>query len=69
MSARESDARTQLDVTAQLLQLNMSSPAEADRTLNGPTTTAWLDHWKAYLKNQGVKFFVGEALSSPMERR
>ena len=62
MSARESDARTQLDVTAQLLQLNMSSPAEADRTWNGPTTTAWLDHWKAYLKNQGVKFFVGEVV-------
>ena len=33
---------------------------EPDMTLNGPTTLAWLREWKRYLKQQGVKFFVGK---------
>ena len=60
MSASESDARTQADIT---IQLTVAPPADnvvADMTLNGPTSAAWLDHWKTYLKIQGVKFFVGK---------
>jgi hypothetical protein len=63
MSATESDARTQLDVTAQLLSVNSLGQSPDNMTLNGPTSKAWLDHWKAYLKGQGVKFFVGRVES------
>lgn len=58
MSARESDARTQYDIAAQLMTVQPDGPAD-DMTLNGPTTTSWLDHWKTYLKRQGVEFFIG----------
>lgn len=60
MSATESDARTQFDVTAQLMNFDPSTEAIDDMTLNGPTSTVWFDYWKAYLKAQGVKFFVGK---------
>jgi len=63
MSAVESDARTQLDITVQLLAAHSKEGITADMTLNGPTSTAWLAHWKSYLKIQGVKFFVGEVES------
>ncbi len=55
MSASESDARSQYSITIQLGLKSLPDPA----TLNGPTSIAWLDPWKAYLKRQGVKFFVG----------
>lgn len=58
MSARESDARSQFSITLQLGMKGLPDPA----TLNGPTSIAWLDPWKAYLKRQGVKFFVGRLL-------
>jgi FAD binding domain len=63
MSATESDARTQLDVTAQLVSVNSLGQLPEHMTLNGPTSKAWLDHWKVYLKNQGVEFFVGRITS------
>jgi hypothetical protein len=59
MSATESDARTQLDITLQLMAIHPTKDFTADMTLNGPTSTVWLAHWKKYLKMQGVKFFVG----------
>jgi hypothetical protein len=63
MSAVEADARTQLDITIQLLVAPSAENITTDMTLNGPTSTAWLDHWKTYLKAQGVKFFVGRITS------
>ena len=63
MSASESDARTQLNTTFQLMAVPPAENITADMTLNGPTNTAWLDHWKTYLKAQGVKFFVGRITS------
>jgi hypothetical protein len=63
MTASESDARTQLDITFQLMAAPSAENITADMTLNGPTSTAWLDHWKTYLKAQGVKFFVGRIAS------
>ncbi len=59
MSATESDARTQFDIAVQLMGLAPDQKNVADMTLNGPTNTAWLDYWKAYLKVQGVRFFTG----------
>jgi len=55
MSAKESDARTQYSILIQLGLPNLPDPG----TLNGPTSVAWLDPWKAYLRRQGVNFFVG----------
>lgn len=55
MSASESDARSQYSILLQLGLKSLPDPA----TLNGPTSLSWLDPWKAYLKKQGVKFFVG----------
>ena len=55
MSARESDARSQYSIAIQLGLASVPDPA----TLNGPTSIAWLDPWKTYLKRQGVKFFIG----------
>jgi putative NAD(P)-binding protein len=63
MSVSESDARTQLDITFQLMAVPSAENITVDMTLNGPTSTAWLDHWKTYLKAQGVKFFVGRITS------
>jgi hypothetical protein len=63
MSARESDARTQLNITIQLMLGNPMQGLTSDMTLNGPTTPAWLTHWKTYLRIQGVKFFVGKIQS------
>jgi hypothetical protein len=58
MSASESDARSQYSITIQLGLKSLPDPA----TLNGPTSIAWLDPWKAYLKRQGVKFFIGRLI-------
>jgi len=60
MRADETDARTQGAVYAQLLTDVLRDGSEANRTLNGPTSEAWLGHWKRYLQRQGVRFFVGE---------
>lgn len=59
MSATESDARTQFDIVIQMMGLHPEKEFISDKTLNGPTDLAWLDHWKRYLKTQGVQFFTG----------
>ena len=58
-----SDARSQLNITAQLLGVNSPGQSSDSMTLNGPTSKVWLDHWKTYLKGQGVGFFVGSIAS------
>ena len=67
MSATESDARTQFNIVVQLMGLAPDQKNVADMTLNGPTDTAWLDHWKRYLKVQGVRFFVGSLHSIKLD--
>jgi len=69
MSATESDARTQFDIAVQLMGLAPDQKNVADMTLNGPTNTAWLDYWKAYLKAQGVRFFTGTLKSMEIDPR
>ena len=65
MSAGESDARSQYSILLQLGSKSLPDPA----TLNGPTSLAWLDPWKAYLKRQGVKFFVGRLVGmAPLDK-
>ncbi len=59
MSATETDARTQCNILLQLLGRDPLQAFVDDMTLNGPTSEAWLLHWKRYLVQQGVRFFVG----------
>ncbi len=59
MSADESDALTNGNIAVQLLLDTLQTGGAKDRMLNGPTSEAWLEPWKRYLKKQGVSFFVG----------
>ncbi len=61
------DARTQGNITLQLLLDQFSPGGPTDRTLNGPTSLAWLELWKLHLQTLGVKFFAGtlKALCPP----
>jgi hypothetical protein len=59
-SVGEADACSYGDVAVQLLLDNMSPSGKVDRTLNGPTTDAFLAPWRTHLENEGVKFLLGE---------
>jgi hypothetical protein len=59
MDALETDSRTQGLIYCQLLIDALTEGVESNRTLNGPTSEAWLRHWKRYLRRQGVRFFAG----------
>ena len=59
MSADETDALTNGTVSVQMMLDALQSGRPIDRMLNGPTSTAWLQHWKRYLIRQGVRFFRG----------
>lgn len=53
------DARTNIDNWAQMLLNALEQLPKTDGILNGPTTTAWLDHWRRYLEELGVRFVEG----------
>jgi hypothetical protein len=59
MEAYVTDAYTAGNIYTQLLLDHLSSGTRVDRTMNAPTSEAWLRHWKRYLRMQGVKFFLG----------
>tara|TARA_R110002072_G_scaffold5527_2_gene35302 strand:- start:9744 stop:13850 length:4107 start_codon:yes stop_codon:yes gene_type:complete len=60
MSAEETDALTEAQTTLQLmLDDAVTSEGGRDKMLNGPSSTAWLQHWRRYLSRQGVRFFIG----------
>jgi hypothetical protein len=52
----DSDTRTQGNITVQLWLDQIRLPGETDKKLNGPTSSAWFDHWHDYLAAQGVTF-------------
>ncbi len=60
MDAEETDACTNAQNSVQLLLDYQGEGSGTDMTLNGATSTAWLRHWKSYLRRQGVRFFIGE---------
>lgn len=62
MNARECDARTYGNMQMQILLDQLSDGEKTDGTLNGPTSTAWFDHWRRYLESQGVEFRRGKLL-------
>lgn len=60
LSAGEADARTYGDAEIQLFLDLFKSGAKTDRTLNGPTSDAWLEPWREHLERLGVRFFLGK---------
>jgi len=60
MGAEYADARTQGNINVQLLMDEFGLHDQGDSTLTGPTSTSWLTHWRTYLEQQGVRFFLGE---------
>jgi hypothetical protein len=60
MGAEKADARTQGNLSVQLLMDEFGLHDQSDSTLTGPTSTSWLTHWRRYLEEQGVRFFLGE---------
>jgi hypothetical protein len=76
LRASKSDARTQGNIVAQLLKDQVVPNRRRDATLNGPTSSAWFNHWKSYLVSLGVTFkrgtltgFTGHPATPPMEPR
>ncbi len=61
MAAESADARTQGTVFGQLMLDWLGLTEMTDSTLNGPTSEAWLRHWRTYLEARGVQFRVGDA--------
>ena len=59
MNADETDARTMGVIYSQLLLDTFGDGSQSNLTLNGPTSAAWLEEWKRYLRRQGVRFFRG----------
>ncbi len=56
LKGSESDARTQGNISLQLLRDQLKPGANTDFTLNAPTSTAWFNHWHDYLVRHEVKF-------------
>lgn len=63
MDAEHGDVRTQLNVYLQLLMDQVLGSEYTDSTLRGPTSSAWLEHWREYLEEIGVCFAYGELAS------
>ena len=59
MNPRVSSARSVGDVSIQLLMDFATAGVGNDRTMNGPTSEAWIDPWRAYLEARGVRFHLG----------
>ncbi|HEY3817644.1 MAG TPA: FAD-dependent oxidoreductase [Polyangiaceae bacterium] len=56
----KSDCRTQGDMSVQLLLEQVSAGPRFDSLLNGPTSVAWLRHWRAFLEEGSVEFVLGK---------
>lgn len=59
----QSDARTQGNITVQLVLDQLRQQANVDCTLDGPTSSAWLDHWRAFLLQEQVTLVRGKLTS------
>jgi len=60
MQADYADTRTYGNVSVQLFMDQFDLHEQSDSTLSGPTSSSWLTHWRTYLEEQGVRFFLGE---------
>ena len=62
MRAETASTRTVGDILLQMVYYVLTPGATADRVLNGPTNQVWVDPWRAYLKDLGVRFHDEERL-------
>lgn len=69
MSEQEVDIQTFGNVQMQLLLDHVRSGDVTDMSLNGPTTEAWLRHWKSHLRHLGVRFFPAEVKELLVDER
>ena len=58
MNPHIGSARSLGDVSIQLLMDFATSGVNNDRTMNGPSSEAWIDPWHAYLAQRGVRFHL-----------
>jgi hypothetical protein len=66
---RYGDARTNGSTWVQLFEpLPDATPSRFDGYLNGPTTEAWLVHWRRFLGERGVRFVAGTLDRLEVER-
>ncbi|MBY0279180.1 hypothetical protein K2Z84_27930 [Candidatus Binatia bacterium] len=56
MRAYEADAQTSGNISVQMLLDQLRAGGFRDGTLNAPTSVAWLEPWRRYLEDQGVRF-------------
>jgi 15-cis-phytoene desaturase len=62
--ARVANARVEGHIGT-LLMMGMSEPwVNTDRLLNGPTNHVWIDPWKRYLENKGVKYCLKHSVEA-----
>jgi 15-cis-phytoene desaturase len=59
MDPRHGSARTIGTISMQLILDFASSGVTNDRTMGGPTSEMWIDHWVAHLRSLGVQMHVG----------
>lgn len=59
MHASHADARTQGNISVQLVMDQFGLHDRTDSTLFAPTSIAWFDNWKTYLEKRGVSFVSG----------
>jgi 15-cis-phytoene desaturase len=59
MDPRHGSARTIGTISMQLILDFALSGVTNDRTMGGPTSEMWIDHWVAYLRSLGVQMHVG----------
>jgi len=60
LNSRAAEARTAGAIEAQLMMDQVGRGDGVDRALDGPTTEAWLEPWRAHLEALGVRFLRGE---------
>ena len=58
MNPHVGSARSLGDVSIQLLMDFATSGVNNDRTMNGPSSEAWIEPWRIYLEARGVRFHL-----------
>lgn len=64
MNARQGNARTNGVISMQLFLDYGTSGGASDRTMAGPTSEMWLDHWITHLAHLGVTLHTGDACAA-----
>ena len=63
LAPRRASARTVGRIFFQLLRGNLDPRLDAERVLDGPTSEAWIEPWRAYLESLGVEVVTGAAVT------